>query len=747
MGQTHFFSQIFTLFFIMKRVFLSASLLVAGIANAECEGDFTATFAGNPVHSADQTIRPFGGIGKDYCLFKKYGNANSYKAYDEIWVKKCDDAASDNDKKAAKFQWNFRDDKNGMIESVGSEKYGENGKMCLHVGSPNRKYKQRVLLRKCTPSMTKQHYTLMDGRIHTNDNMNNCISFESWKLTEDNTQGVPLVVMECYPSVFGTGKMSSSSCGDEVMSRNGEMVQSIHAEPNQLEADDQTIRPMEMDKSKCIYKRWTGFVKNQDVFLGACADRNSPNPAKSGRYTFTIDAANKHVKLQGSIDKNPGRPFCLRVQNTQRTGSQRITVQQCDDSDEKNNLVYENVRLYVDSNRRLCVAYKYKTFATAGSAPLIAVSCMAGEFDVLNQPNRCMCENGRGAFGDDCSENGAMVCSMCNPGYSMNNETMGCDMEEMDNDNNMGSGSGNMDGDDEAMKGHMMCQNLYGNTHMAPEMSNMETGEAVCHECYSECCAKFDEMEGKNKTEEEYGSGMKPHYRRRRAGHAGHDDEEEYEMPEGEGEKDSYKGDNYNMCEMQWKQKCVSRCVTKKLMPGWCEATNNAGIEEMGSGMKEEEDDMEPMEMNMDMKPEGEMSGSGMSMKKQPSACESCGAQCFNEIYKNEGGNDMNMGGYGDNYEKPEGEGKPEGTNYRKRRACNGGPAEECPGYEGEEEEEEHSHDDMGSGNKMDGEMKMQRWTQCTMKCGQKKMMAAQMCMDLKSEMMSEMMGGEGSGL
>merc|ERR1712190_339279 len=52
----------------------------------------------------------------------------------------------------------------------------------------------------------------------------------------------------------------------------------------------------------------------------------------------------------------------------------------------------------------------------------------------------------------------------------------------------------------------------------------------------------------------------------------------------------------------------------------------------------------------------------------------------------------------------------------------------------------------MGSGNKMDGEMKMQRWTQCTMKCGQKKMMASQMCMDLKSEMMMEMMG-EGSGM
>merc|ERR1711976_159072 len=111
----------------------------------------------------------------------------------------------------------------------------------------------------------------------------------------------------------------------------------------------------------------------------------------------------------------------------------------------------------------------------------------------------------------------------------------------------------------------------------------------------------------------------------------------------------------------------------------------------------------------------------------------------------------MNMSGYGDNYgegyEKPEGEGKPEeNNNYRKRRACNGGPAEECPGYEGEEGEE-HSHDDMGSGNKMDGDKKMQRWTQCTMKCGQKKMMAAQMCMDLKSEMMSEMMGGESSGM
>merc|ERR1712223_2194260 len=152
--------------------------------------------------------------------------------------------------------------------------------------------------------------------------------------------------------------------------------------------------------------------------------------------------------------------------------------------------------------------------------------------------------------------------------------------------------------------------------------------------------------------------------------------------------------------------------------------------------------------MNMDMKPEGEMSGSGMGMKKMPSACESCGAQCFNEIYKNEG-NNMNMGGYGDNkpegedYEKPEGESNKPG-NYRKRRSCNGGPPEECPGYE--DDKEDHEHEEMGSGNKMDGEMKMQRWTQCTMKCGQKKMMASQMCMDLKSEMMMEMMG-EGSGM
>merc|ERR1712151_1333219 len=146
------------------------------------------------------------------------------------------------------------------------------------------------------------------------------------------------------------------------------------------------------------------------------------------------------------------------------------------------------------------------------------------------------------------------------------------------------------------MKGHMMCMNLYGMMHMQPEMSNMESGEAACHECYSECCAKFDEMEGKNNTE---GSGMVNY---RKGGYA---------EGEGEGEKDYNKGDNYNMCENQWKKKCVSRCVTKKLMPGWCSATNNAGIDDdMGSGMKD--DDMEPQEMNMDMKPEGEMgSGSG----------------------------------------------------------------------------------------------------------------------------------------
>merc|ERR1712038_2026190 len=106
-----------------------------------------------------------------------------------------------------------------------------------------------------------------------------------------------------------------------------------------------------------------------------------------------------------------------------------------------------------------------------------------------------MCDNGKGAFGDACPENGAWACSMCNEGYTLNNQTWVCDMEEMD-DENMGSGS-----DDEGMKGHMMCLDLYGMMHMQPEMSNMETGEAACHDCYSECCAKFDEMEGKNKTE------------------------------------------------------------------------------------------------------------------------------------------------------------------------------------------------------------------------------------------------------
>merc|ERR1712223_234557 len=50
--------------------------------------------------------------------------------------------------------------------------------------------------------------------------------------------------------------------------------------------------------------------------------------------------------------------------------------------------------------------------------------------------------------------------------------------------------------------------------------------------------------------------------------------------------------------------------------------------------------------------------------------------------------------------------------------------------------------------------MKMQRWTRCTMQCGkqkmmeaEKKIMAEQMCMDLKSEMMGEMMGGSGMGM
>ena len=322
----------------MKSVFLGASLLAAGIA-ADCAADFTAKFDNSLVHQKDQTGRPFGALGRNYCLYKKYGNAISYEAYDELWIKSCADAASDNDKKAAKYQFAWNADKN-MIESVGSEKYGENGKMCLHVGSPGRKFKQRVLLRKCTPAMTKQHFDLIDGRIHLRDNANNCLSFESWKLTEENTAGVPLVVMECYPSVFGTGQMAASSCEEPSMNRNGDMVDSIFAEPSQLVAEDNTLRPIAMDKAKCIYKRWSGFVKNQDMFLGDCADRDSPNTAKSGRYTFTLDAENKHVVLKGSTDKNPGRPFCLRVGNTERTGSQRITVQQCDDEDAKNNIVY-----------------------------------------------------------------------------------------------------------------------------------------------------------------------------------------------------------------------------------------------------------------------------------------------------------------------------------------------------------------------------------------------------------------------
>merc|ERR1712151_1303570 len=83
------------------------------------------------------------------------------------------------------------------------------------------------------------------------------------------------------------------------------------------------------------------------------------------------------------------------------------------------------------------------------------------------------------------------------------------------------------------------------------------------------------------------------------------------------------------------------------------------------------------------------------------------------------------------------------GGGYQKRRSPQMGGNGGKPEGGKPEGEGEHDHGDMemGSGKEMDGEMKMQRWTQCTMKCGQKKMMAAQMCMDLKSEMMSEMMG------
>merc|ERR1719326_568335 len=93
---------------------------------------------------------------------------------------------------------------------------------------------------------------------------------------------------------------------------------------------------------------------------------------------------------------------------------------------------------------------------------------------------------------------------------------------------------------------------------------------------------------------------------------------------------------------------------------------------EMGSGMK---DDMEPMEMNMDMKPEGEMSGSGMGMKgdknmmKKKMCLKKCVqkekiqmlANSFCDMMKSE----MPEGEMGSGMMKPEGE----DDKMRKRRS------------------------------------------------------------------------------
>ena len=160
---------------------------------------------------------------------------------------------------------------------------------------------------------------------------------------------------------------NENSCGDNFRAS---------ISPTSFVRNDSTIRLFgSLSESHCVYKKYTGWIENQDLFYSDC-DINSSNPSKRAKYKWEFDQESGQI-FAVDILTNP--KFCWKLADLNRFTKQRVKISRCaiegSANYEKQQFVYLNGRIHAKNSLRNCVGIELHSFDQEG--PLFSTDCYA----------------------------------------------------------------------------------------------------------------------------------------------------------------------------------------------------------------------------------------------------------------------------------------------------------------------------------------------------------------------------------
>jgi len=282
-----------------------------------CTSQFTSQLI-----KPDKTIRLFGHSNSNFCVLKKY---NDYNEGDEIWFGPCQ-VTSKRQTKSVKYQWEH-DATTKQIKSIGAEVTAG-----LNLCWSNTVNEARVVLKTCDSADTTQRFILIDGRIHLDRADGLCVGVDQENM--DDTNGGPMVATRCWSNSFG------NACGDL-----GDPV-------------DMSVR-VSLKDNLCWHKRYVFYQPGHAMFVGYC-DVENENHHRAGKYKFSYDTGSKQIVAEGSKIKH--ETFCLTVSNENRVKRERMRIDVCDASDQKQKFEYVGGRIYSVLNPNACAGFEYARY-------------------------------------------------------------------------------------------------------------------------------------------------------------------------------------------------------------------------------------------------------------------------------------------------------------------------------------------------------------------------------------------------
>jgi hypothetical protein len=325
----------------------------ATTAASDCVRSFTDT----PIQS-DETIRMLDPSRAGFCAFKKYAD---FVVGDEIWYKPCEVTAG-NPNKAGKYKWTLTP--SGQIQSVGARDLKDKN-LCWKLSSLTRYGKQRVKLATCDEADINQQFTMIDGRLHLTGEPRLCMGHEEYNV--DSNLGIALTSQDCYPTTFGDGACSQSLVGT-----------------------DQAIRPFADQNNQCLFKKYSGYNVNDEIWVKSC-DAGNANANKAGKYWFSFDESTGLITSEGSRNKDPENVMCMVINSNERFYKQRVRLAKCDSDDLLQQFDFVDGKLYSRGNARLCAGYEYHLWAAASmdiGTPFVFTTCYPNAFaiDLASMP-------------------------------------------------------------------------------------------------------------------------------------------------------------------------------------------------------------------------------------------------------------------------------------------------------------------------------------------------------------------------